>query len=252
MATDLTLTPLSQESQTSVQRTLYRHPSDRRLAGVCGGIGDYINVDPVFIRLGWILATIVTGGAGLLVYGLLWLLLPIGTADGGQEKPAVINLSERHIGPAAWILIGVGLLLLLANIGILPDLWQGFWRVVSIAFWPAVLIVVGALLLRRHRGDRSFAQDIKERMPDSETVKQTLKATRQRIPLKRSREDRMLLGVCGGLARTFGIEASIVRLLWALFSIGSLGTGVIIYVLMALILPEDEPMAIEVADVEIL
>ena len=42
------------------------------------------------------------------------------------------------------------------------------------------------------------------------------------------------------------------RLLWALFSIGSLGTGVLIYVLMALILPEDESMAIEVADVEIL
>ncbi|MCP4164449.1 MAG: PspC domain-containing protein [Chloroflexi bacterium] len=97
-----------------------------------------------------------------------------------------------------------------------------------------------------------MSQDVRDRVPDSETVKQSIKDTRQRIPFKRTSDDRILLGVCGGLARTLNIDPAIVRILWALFSIGSMGTGVILYVLLAIVLPEDQHTEIEAVEGEIL
>ena len=63
--------------------------------------------------------------------------------------------------------------------------------------------------------------------------------------------EKRLGGVCGGMARNFCLDATVVRLLWALFALGSLGTGVIVYVIAALIMPEDAPAAIDVTDVEV-
>lgn len=50
--------------------------------------------------------------------------------------------------------------------------------------------------------------------------------------LRRSRNDRLLTGVCGGLAARLGLDPSVVRLLWVLASLGSLGLGVVVYALM--------------------
>lgn len=233
-------------------RVLFRHPSDKRLGGVCGGIADYFDTDPTLVRLLWAATAFVTLGGSLVVYGLLWLLLPVGSQTTGKQAPATLNFGEGNQRWVAYGLVGLGVLWLLANIGILAPLWTGLWTLIRILFWPAVLVVVGMAILRQNRNGRSWAADMKERLPDAETVKQTLKDGRQRIPLKRSREDRVLLGVCGGLARTLKIDATVVRLLWALFALGSLGTGVIVYVIAALIMPEDAPAAIDVTDVEVL
>ncbi|NOX60781.1 MAG: PspC domain-containing protein [Chloroflexi bacterium] len=94
---------------------------------------------------------------------------------------------------------------------------------------------------------------MKVRAPDAESVKQTVLETRRRLPLRRSRDDRMLLGVCGGIARSLNIDPAIVRILWALFSIGSLGTGVILYIIAAILMPEEDPGAeIEAVEGEVL
>ncbi len=235
-----------------VGRMLYRHPSDKRLAGVCGGIGDYLNIDPVLLRLGWLLATLLTGGVALLVYVLMWIALPIGTQQEGQTQKAAVDLGENVLSKLAYIFIALGVLWLLANTGILPHLWGGFWSVASVLFWPAVLIVAGFLLLRKNGDAAAIGQDVRNRMPAGETVKQTVKNTHQRMPLKRSMDDRVLLGVCGGIAQALKIDPIIVRILWALFSIGSIGVGVIIYVLLAIIMPEDKSTEIEAVEGEIL
>ncbi|NJN83913.1 MAG: PspC domain-containing protein [Caldilineaceae bacterium] len=62
-------------------------------------------------------------------------------------------------------------------------------------------------------------------MPSGDEVKSGLKEAKQRFPLKRSSTDRIFLGVCGGLGRRMGIDANLVRLVWAAFSVGSLGMG---------------------------
>jgi len=242
----------SAQQTDETRRMLYRNPTDKRLAGVCGGIGDYLDIDPVLVRLVWILTIFLTGGITLLLYAMMWLMLPIGTQEEGQTEKAVIDLGDNALSKLAYVFIALGLLWLLANTGVLPSLWGGFWSVASVLFWPAVLIIAGFLLLRKNGDTASINQDVRNRMPDSETVKQTVKDARQRVPLKRSSDDRVLLGVCGGIAEKLNIDPIIVRILWALFSIGSIGLGVILYVLLAIIMPEDNSTEIETVEGEIL
>ena len=55
---------------------LYRSGNDRILGGVCGGIADYLGIDPVIIRILWILGTILLWGSGLLFYVIAWIIIP--------------------------------------------------------------------------------------------------------------------------------------------------------------------------------
>ncbi len=50
--------------------------TDKKLAGVCGGIGESINVDPNIIRLIWVFGTFMTAGTGAIIYAALAILLP--------------------------------------------------------------------------------------------------------------------------------------------------------------------------------
>ena len=56
-------------------KKLYRSSTNYKLAGVCGGIGEYFNIDPTLVRLGWIVFS-VAGGAGLLAYIIATLVMP--------------------------------------------------------------------------------------------------------------------------------------------------------------------------------
>ncbi|QIA09344.1 PspC domain-containing protein [Draconibacterium halophilum] len=62
--------------QKSRKRKLYRDPEQTVIAGVCGGLAAYFNMDPVVIRLIVVLLVLVTSGAGLLVYIILWIIVP--------------------------------------------------------------------------------------------------------------------------------------------------------------------------------
>lgn len=56
-------------------KKLFRSKTDRKLAGVCGGIAEYFGVDPTVIRLVFILA-VIGAGIGLLAYLICWLVIP--------------------------------------------------------------------------------------------------------------------------------------------------------------------------------
>jgi len=56
-------------------KKLYRSSTNYKLAGVCGGIGEYFNIDPTLIRLAWILFSVM-GGAGVLAYIIAALVMP--------------------------------------------------------------------------------------------------------------------------------------------------------------------------------
>jgi len=61
---------------TEERKKLFRSRSERWLAGVCGGIGDYFNIDATVIRILFILFGLVFG-SGLLFYIILWILIPL-------------------------------------------------------------------------------------------------------------------------------------------------------------------------------
>ncbi|MFZ2497350.1 MAG: PspC domain-containing protein [Methanosarcina sp.] len=54
---------------------LYRSKSDRIIAGVCGGLGEYFQIDPTIVRLLWVFFSL-SGGAGVVAYILAWAITP--------------------------------------------------------------------------------------------------------------------------------------------------------------------------------
>lgn len=56
-------------------KQLFRSRDKRILGGVCGGIADYLDVDPLLVRALWVLVTLL-GGSGFVAYVVLWLLIP--------------------------------------------------------------------------------------------------------------------------------------------------------------------------------
>jgi len=62
-------------------KRLYRSGSERILGGVCGGLGEYFNVDPTIVRILYILFTLLSFGTGVLLYLILWLIVPRNPRD---------------------------------------------------------------------------------------------------------------------------------------------------------------------------
>jgi phage shock protein C len=56
-------------------RKLYRSETNRMVAGVCGGLAEYFNVDVTLIRILFVVLA-VFGGSGIVLYGAMWLLVP--------------------------------------------------------------------------------------------------------------------------------------------------------------------------------
>lgn len=68
--------PRAESVPTAGPRRLYRSATDRKLGGVCGGIGEYFEVDPTIIRVVFILGLIT--GIGVLAYLVAWIVIPLG------------------------------------------------------------------------------------------------------------------------------------------------------------------------------
>jgi phage shock protein C len=156
---------------------LYRSRSDKMLAGVCGGLGQYLAIDSTFVRLFFILLGFAGQGAGVLIYLLLWILLPVeGEQSGwrptfGQDASFEKNVESgaqqfadraRAMGddireavtrpnPQSGIIIGgalilLGLLFFVQNLNVTWLRWLNFD-----VLWPLLLIAGGGVLLFRYR-----------------------------------------------------------------------------------------------------
>ena len=56
-------------------RKLYRSRTDRKLAGVCGGLAQYFNMDATLIRVLFVVLAVL-GGSGLVIYLAMWIIVP--------------------------------------------------------------------------------------------------------------------------------------------------------------------------------
>jgi phage shock protein PspC (stress-responsive transcriptional regulator) len=119
------------------------------IGGVAGGLAEYSGVDPLLWRVGFVALTF-AGGSGILVYLLLWLLMPAGppTGPGEQEGGWPVRRQQRPpAGPRspvpgitiAGLLILIGVLVLLTNVTA--------WDIGPRGFLGTALLVVGAGLV---------------------------------------------------------------------------------------------------------
>jgi phage shock protein C len=70
---------------------LHRSNSDRSIAGVCGGLAEYLGWDSGRLRVVWVLATIFTAFAGVIVYLVLWFLMPKAPPPPQNFEPAALQ-----------------------------------------------------------------------------------------------------------------------------------------------------------------
>jgi len=163
-----------------MENRLYRSETNKMIAGVCGGLGDYFGIDPVLVRLVFVLL-VFASGIGLLAYVILWIIVPT-ASRAGQPAEAVMRENIREMGERArelgqevqeslrreppspeeqeaqaarqrerrfWfgaILILIGLLFLISNLNLL------WWLEVG-RLWPLIIVIIGiAFLLRGRRG----------------------------------------------------------------------------------------------------
>jgi phage shock protein PspC (stress-responsive transcriptional regulator) len=119
------------------------------IGGVCGGLGNYLNIDPVIVRILFVLLA-VFGGSGVLVYIILWIVIPeqvytFGTEQSAEELKAEVDdqVVDKKRGNntliAGVLLIAVGLLILADRLIPAYNLWD---------FWPLILVAAGILLIK--------------------------------------------------------------------------------------------------------
>lgn len=62
--------------QPQPYKKLYRSNQDHMIAGVCGGLAEYFNIDPTIMRLGFV-GFALAGGSAIILYALMWLIVPL-------------------------------------------------------------------------------------------------------------------------------------------------------------------------------
>jgi phage shock protein PspC (stress-responsive transcriptional regulator) len=146
-----------------MERRLYRSRVDSKIAGVCGGLGEYFQIDPVIIRIIAFLL-IFAKGVGLLAYIVAWIVIPrypIG-ADLPPPKPVKRESNWGSLLPGI-ILVTLGVVFLFDDF-----FW---WFDFEDLFIPIILIAIGvALLLRGKRRDEESESVSVEKIGNSGEV----------------------------------------------------------------------------------
>jgi phage shock protein C len=134
---------------------LVRSDTDKMIAGICGGLAEYLSIDPVFVRLAFVIL-LFASGIGFPIYLILWVVMPrratVGASDAVvmqdniKDLKATVSDQANRLGRPATV--GVVFILL----GIFFMLSEFGWTAsLGGAFWPLVIIGLGVLLLLRRR-----------------------------------------------------------------------------------------------------
>lgn len=138
---------------------LYRSEDDRVIAGLCGGLGEFFDIDPTIIRIIFVILTI-WGGIGIILYIIGALVVPINPAGAsGEHKGDREEFNQKVNVVASEIKENIrrrrgdrwgsekllGILILVAGAVLL--LQEIFPNNIHNIFWPAILILCGVLIL---------------------------------------------------------------------------------------------------------
>lgn len=205
-------------------KKLYRSAQNRMIGGVCAGMADFFGIDVTLIRLVWVVLTIMNG-AGLLVYLLCMALIP--------QKPDSEPAETRPQRSTEWSLyFGVALtamgfyFLMRHHLPWFPFHWHWrIWHSLRPFFWPTVLILAGLLLILRGSHEDG-----------------SVSLGESKLRFTRSRRQRMIAGVCGGIAEHLQIDPSLIRIAFVgLTLLAGFWLGIAVYLVLAVIVPEEVP-----------
>jgi len=128
-------------TETASYKQLRRSRSDRMVAGVCGGLGRYFDVNPLFYRIGFVVLSFL-GGAGFLIYGAALLVIPDENALDSIAADALRNHRHRPGALFGMLLVGAAGIALLSHIS---------YHLHSEVFWTIVLLGGVLILTSQYR-----------------------------------------------------------------------------------------------------
>lgn len=224
----------------NITKRLYKSRTDRMIDGVCGGIAEYIGLDSTLVRIAWVLLTFL-GGSGIVLYILAMIIMP----SHPGPRPAEVKQQSSAGSQKFWglLLVTVGLVWLLSNMGL--SFWHHWWGISWEIVLAVLLILAGVGFLfggRNYISANSQASPVAEAEPDTGT--ETPRPAEPTRRLYKSRIERKLFGVCGGLGEYFNLDPTIVRLLFVLSAIASFGIALFAYIVMAIVVPE-KPITVQ-------
>lgn len=212
----------SKKAAASEPRRLYRSRTNRVIGGVAGGIGEYLGIDPIIIRVVWVILALFAG-VGVIAYVLAWIIIP--DRPVGEEAPEAPQTFSSEAGLIiGLVLVGLGIWFLLSNLDLIPPELFAMLRAIRLALWPITLILIGVIIIIVASRGRPLTISTRGKM------------------LRRSRTNRRIAGVAGGLGEYLGIDPTLIRLAWVAFTILSPAAGIIAYIVTAIVIPE-EPKA---------
>jgi phage shock protein C len=126
---------------------LTRSRSDQMIAGVCAGLAQYLNLDPVLVRLAFIVL-LFASGVGLPLYIVLWLVMPEGNGQTAVDNDTLkVEIGEENGRVSQPVTIGA-ILLMLGFYFLFREIGWLAWFHGSI-IWPLLIIGFGVYLVTR-------------------------------------------------------------------------------------------------------
>ena len=125
---------------------LYRSYDSKVIGGVCGGLAEYFDIDPIIVRLVFILLAF-AGGHMILVYIQGWIIIPSRkpVAADAKGQPVQDEVETTSSNRGIWF----GVILVLMGFGFLLES-LGLWYCWSFSrFWPLILIAIGILIMAK-------------------------------------------------------------------------------------------------------
>lgn len=123
------------QTEPAAIRRLYRSNSQRVIAGICGGLGEYFAVDTVWFRIGFVVLAL-GGGSGILIYLLMWLVIQ--PAPNGYTAPPSGRVAITGAAVIGMVLMIVGTIALVNTIA--PWLGQYVWPIVFVSGGLALIL----------------------------------------------------------------------------------------------------------------
>ena len=200
-------------------KRLVRIREDSVLAGVCGGFGQYFNLDSALVRILWVFFTIF-GGSGILAYLVAVFIIPDETtAKDVTPRRLIDGINDKTL---LWgvLLVLVGIILFFQHGDLINSIWSYFWNSGINVLLALIIIGVGVYLLYQERQKIS-----------------SMFGLGSERPLSLSEKDKQLAGICGGIAESIDMDPTIIRIFWMYGTIMSVGIGLILYFILALVLP---------------
>ncbi len=134
-------------------KRMRRSSTDKMIAGVCGGLGEYFNLDSTLIRLLFVLL-LFAQGVGAILYLVLLIVLPSDEEAGKSEKAHSIHNPNRSAprtsGDQIALILG-GTLVVFGGVFLLEEISPSMFAAISNFFWPAILILGGLALILRYQ-----------------------------------------------------------------------------------------------------